>query len=86
VGVRGGGAFDANSAAAARAAIDAACSGAAQAPTAWGAALAALLPLLRDDAAVAAQRQGFAETLAKLRAPEGSPSDAAAAAVLAALP
>ena len=47
---------------------------------------AALLPLLRDDAAVAAQRQGFAETLAKLRAPEGSPSDAAAAAVLAALP
>ena len=47
---------------------------------------AALQPLLQDQAVVAAQRQGFAETLAKLRAPEGSPSEAAAAAVLAALP
>jgi lipid-A-disaccharide synthase len=47
---------------------------------------AALLPLLQNPASIAAQRQGFAETLAKLRAPEGSPSDAAAAAVLAALP
>jgi lipid-A-disaccharide synthase len=47
---------------------------------------AALLPLLQDQAAVAAQRQGFAETLNKLRAPEGSPSEAAARAVLAALP
>jgi lipid-A-disaccharide synthase len=47
---------------------------------------AALLPLLQDQAAVAAQRQGFAETLAKLSAPQGTPSEAAAAAVLAALP
>jgi lipid-A-disaccharide synthase len=46
----------------------------------------ALLPLLQNPASITAQRQGFAETLAKLRAPEGSPSDAAAAAVLAALP
>jgi lipid-A-disaccharide synthase len=45
-----------------------------------------LLPLLLDQAAVAAQRQGFAETLAKLSAPEGTPSEAAAKAVLAALP
>ena len=46
----------------------------------------ALLPLLQDEAFIAAQRQGFAETLAKLHAPEGAPSEAAAAAVLAALP
>lgn len=46
----------------------------------------ALLPLLQDEAFTAAQRQGFAATLAKLRAPEGSPSEAAATAVLAALP
>ena len=46
----------------------------------------ALLPLLQNPASITAQRQGFAETLTKLRAPEGSPSDAAAAAVLAALP
>ena len=45
-----------------------------------------LLPLLQDQAAVAAQRQGFAETLAKLSAPQGTPSEAAAKAVLAALP
>ena len=47
---------------------------------------AALLPLLQNPAAIAAERQGFAETLAKLRAPEGAPSEAAAKAVLAALP
>jgi hypothetical protein len=41
---------------------------------------------LQDEAFIAAQRQGFAETLAKLHAPEGAPSEAAAAAVLAALP
>ncbi len=46
----------------------------------------ALLPLSQDEAFIAAQRQGFAETLAKLHAPEGAPSEAAAAAVLAALP
>ena len=46
----------------------------------------ALLPLLQDEAFIAAQRQGFAETLAKLHAPEGAPSETAAAAVLAALP
>ncbi|MCA3282026.1 MAG: lipid-A-disaccharide synthase [Roseomonas sp.] len=45
-----------------------------------------LLPLLQDQAAVAAQRQGFAETLAKLSAPQGTPSEAASKAVLAALP
>ena len=45
----------------------------------------ALLPLLQNHAAIAAQRQGFAETLARLRAPEGAPSEAAAKAVLAAL-
>ncbi|MCA3279282.1 MAG: lipid-A-disaccharide synthase [Roseomonas sp.] len=45
----------------------------------------ALLPLLQSAASIAAQRQGFAETLAKLRAPEGAPSEAAAKAVLAAL-
>ena len=47
---------------------------------------AALLPLLQNPAFITAQRQGFAETLAKLSAPEGTPSEAAAAAVLAALP
>jgi len=46
----------------------------------------ALLPLLQNPASIAAQRQGFTETLAKLRAPEGAPSEAAAQAVLAALP
>ena len=46
----------------------------------------ALLPLLQNPASIAAQRQGFAETLARLRAPEGAPSEAAAKAVLAALP
>nr|WP_256476302.1 lipid-A-disaccharide synthase [Siccirubricoccus soli] len=46
---------------------------------------AALLPLLRDPAAVAAQHEGFAEVVAKLRPPEGLPSEAAAAAVVAAL-
>ena len=46
----------------------------------------ALLPLSQDEAFIAAQRQGFAETLAKLHAPEGAPSEAAATAVLAALP
>jgi lipid-A-disaccharide synthase len=48
--------------------------------------IAALLALLQNPASIAAQRQGFAETLAKLSAPEGAPSEAAAAAVLAALP
>jgi lipid-A-disaccharide synthase len=42
--------------------------------------------LLRDPAAVAAQRAGFAEVTARLRPPEGLPSEAAAAAVLAMLP
>jgi len=42
--------------------------------------------LLRDQAAVAAQRAGFAEVIARLRPPEGLPSEAAAAAVLAMLP
>ncbi|NBS43872.1 MAG: hypothetical protein EBT34_09115 [Acetobacteraceae bacterium] len=46
----------------------------------------ALFPLLQNPASIAAQRQGFAETLARLRAPEGAPSEAAAKAVLAALP
>jgi hypothetical protein len=41
---------------------------------------------LQNHAAISAQRQGFAETLARLRAPEGAPSEAAAKAVLAALP
>jgi lipid-A-disaccharide synthase len=45
---------------------------------------ALLRPMLDPDVA-AAQRAGFAEALAKLRAPEGLPSDAAAAAVLKAL-
>ncbi|MBS0642518.1 MAG: lipid-A-disaccharide synthase [Proteobacteria bacterium] len=38
--------------------------------------------LLHDPAAVAAQRAGFAEALALLRPPMGTPSDCAAAAVL----
>lgn len=44
-----------------------------------------LLTLLRDDQAVSAQRQGFHEVLASLRAPEGTPSEAAAKAILALL-
>ncbi|TCZ66630.1 lipid-A-disaccharide synthase [Roseicella aquatilis] len=43
----------------------------------------ALVRLLSDPAAVAAQRAGFAEVRGLLRAPEGLPSEAAAAAVLA---
>jgi lipid-A-disaccharide synthase len=46
---------------------------------------AALVRLLREPTAIAAQREGFAEVLALLRPPEGLPSEAAAAAVLAAL-
>ncbi|MBR0670961.1 lipid-A-disaccharide synthase [Neoroseomonas soli] len=46
----------------------------------------ALLTPLRDPAAAAAQRAGFAEALAHLRAPEGMPSEAAAEAVLRMLP
>lgn len=46
---------------------------------------AALVRLLRDQGAVAAQRAGFAEVLARLRPPEGLPSEAAAVAVLAVL-
>jgi len=42
--------------------------------------------LLTDQAAVAAQRQGFAEALAMLRPPEGTPSECAADAVLSMLP
>lgn len=42
--------------------------------------------LLSAPEAVAAQRQGFAEALGKLRPAEGTPSAAAAAAVLAAFP
>lgn len=42
----------------------------------------ALLRPMLDPAAAAAQRAGFAESLARLRAPEGLPSEAAAAAVL----
>jgi lipid-A-disaccharide synthase len=45
----------------------------------------ALLRPMLDPAVAAAQRAGFAESLAHLRAPEGLPSDAAAQAVLAAL-
>jgi lipid-A-disaccharide synthase len=45
----------------------------------------ALLRPMLDPAVAAAQRAGFAEALAHLRAPEGLPSDAAAEAVLAAL-
>jgi lipid-A-disaccharide synthase len=46
----------------------------------------ALLRPMLDPAVAAAQRVGFAEALAKLRAAEGLPSEAAAQAVLAALP
>ncbi len=46
---------------------------------------AALLPLLEGERAAAAQREAFAPLLARLRAPEGMPSQAAAAAVLALL-
>ena len=46
----------------------------------------ALLRPMLDPAVAAAQRAGFAEVLAQLRAPEGLPSAAAAEAVLAALP
>lgn len=42
----------------------------------------ALLRPMLDPAVAAAQRAGFAEALAKLRAPEGLPSEAAAEAVL----
>lgn len=42
----------------------------------------ALLRPMLDPAVAAAQRAGFAESLARLRAPEGLPSDAAAEAVL----
>jgi lipid-A-disaccharide synthase len=45
----------------------------------------ALHRLLTDQQAIAAQRAGFAEVLAKLSPPEGRPSDAAAAAVLGAI-
>lgn len=44
-----------------------------------------LLHLLRDEQAAAAQRAGYAEALATLRAPEGAPSSAAAKAILAVL-
>lgn len=43
---------------------------------------AALVALLRDPGLVAAQREGFATVLARLRVPEGLPSEAAAVAVL----
>ncbi|MBR0659597.1 lipid-A-disaccharide synthase [Neoroseomonas oryzicola] len=45
----------------------------------------ALLRPMLDPAVAEAQRAGFAEALAKLRAPEGLPSDAAAEAVLKAI-
>ena len=48
--------------------------------------LKSLLPLLQEAQSGVAQRQGFAETLAALQAPSGTPSEAAAAAVLAQLP
>jgi lipid-A-disaccharide synthase len=44
-----------------------------------------LVRLLREPAAAAIQREGFAEVLSMLRPPEGLPSEAAAAAVLAEL-
>jgi lipid-A-disaccharide synthase len=44
-----------------------------------------LVRLLREPEAAATQRAGFAEVLARLRPPEGLPSEAAAAAVLAEL-
>ncbi len=46
----------------------------------------ALLGLLTEPACAAAQRAGFAEVLRQLTPPEGTPSAAAAAAVLAMLP
>jgi lipid-A-disaccharide synthase len=46
---------------------------------------AVLVRLLTDPAAAAAQRDGFAQVRALLRAPEGLPSEAAAVAVLAEL-
>lgn len=46
----------------------------------------ALLRPLLDPAVAAAQRAGMAESLAKLRAPEGLPSEAAAEAVLREMP
>jgi lipid-A-disaccharide synthase len=46
---------------------------------------ATLLCLLRDKSAAAAQRAGYAEALATLRPPAGTPAIAAAQAVLAAL-
>jgi lipid-A-disaccharide synthase len=46
---------------------------------------AVLVRLLTDPVAAAAQREGFAAVRALLRAPEGLPSEAAAAAVLAEL-
>ncbi|MBB5372514.1 lipid-A-disaccharide synthase [Acidocella aromatica] len=46
---------------------------------------ATLSHLLRDEQAAAAQRAGYAEALATLRAPEGAPSSAAAKAILAVL-
>ena len=45
----------------------------------------ALLRPMLDPAVAAAQRVGFAEALARLRAPEGLPSEAAAQAVLSVL-
>jgi lipid-A-disaccharide synthase len=46
----------------------------------------ALLRPMLEPGAAAAQREGFAQALALLRAPEGLPSEAAAQAVLATLP
>ena len=46
---------------------------------------ATLLRLLDDEASAATQRLGYAAALATLRAPEGSPSTAAAKAILAVL-
>ncbi|MBX6742392.1 MAG: lipid-A-disaccharide synthase, partial [Acetobacteraceae bacterium] len=43
---------------------------------------AELVRLLREPQAAAAQRAGFTEVLAKLRPPQGLPSEAAADAVL----
>jgi lipid-A-disaccharide synthase len=45
----------------------------------------ALMAPMQDAAVARAQREGFAQALALLRAPEGLPSEAAALAVLAAL-
>jgi len=46
---------------------------------------AALVPLLTDPAAAAAQRSACRAVLAQLAPPQGTPSDAAAAEVLALL-